>query len=136
MNEISLETLGKSIDVRAMTFEAFRCAIEALQEKPDADLKDNCVIILTNFGQIICKVDDQESVGEIIAKVVLQVRDSTLQKIPPETPVINKCKTLLLKNVVIIPFSNPQLRLNYDVIALFTNQIAGISIGKLPDETT
>ncbi len=135
MNENSLGTLGKSIDVRAMTFEAFRCALKALQEKSDAVLKDNCVIILTNFGQIICKVDEQESVGESIAKAVLQVRDSELQKIPPETPVINECKTLLLKDVVIVPFANPQARLNYGVITLFTDQIAGISIGKLTGET-
>lgn len=130
----SLDTLGKSVDIRALTFESFRYTLKTMQGKPDSVLKDNCVIVLTNFGQIFCKIDDKESIGEIIAKAVLKARDSTLETIEPETPTINECKTLLLKDVVIIPFANPQVRLNYNVITLFTDQIVGLSIGSLPAE--
>ena len=130
----SIEALGKSVDIHALTFDAFQYALKAIQEKPDSVIKDNCIIVLTNFGQIFCKLDDKESIGEIIAKAVLKARDSALKNIEPETPTINECKTLILKNAVIIPFANPQVKINYSVITLFTNQIVGLSIGSLPNE--
>ena len=133
MNEMSIDTFRKSIDIRAVTFDAFRCALTVLQEKPEAAIKENSIIVITNFGEIFCKIDDKESIDELISKTILNTRDSELKKIPPETPVLNKCKTLLLKNVTIIPFANPLARLNHNVITVFTDQIVGFSIGKLPD---
>ena len=130
----SLNTLGKSVDIRALTFESFHCALKTMQGKPDSVLKDNCVIVLTDFGQIFCKISEKESIGEVIIKAVLKARDSALEKIEPETPTINECKTLLLKDVIIIPFANPQVRLNYNIITLFTDHIVGLSIGSLPAE--
>ena len=130
----SIDNLGKSVDIHAITFDAFQYALKAMQGKTDSVLKDNCVIVLTNFGQIFCKLDEKESIGEIIAKAVLQARNSALENIEPETPTINECKTLILKNVVIIPFANPQVKINYNVITLFTDQIVGLSIGSLPSE--
>lgn len=132
MNEISIEAYAKSIDIRALTFEAFRGALTVLQEKSD-ELKSNSIIVITNFGYIFCKIDDNESIDEWISKAILNARDSELEKIPPETPVINRCKTLLLKDVTIVPFTNPLARLNHNVITIFTDQIVGLSIGKLPD---
>jgi hypothetical protein len=133
MSENSIETLGKSIDVRAITFEAFKTASKVLQKNTSVTINDNRVIIITNFGQIFCDVEDKESIGETIAQIVLKVRDKELEKLPSKTSVINECKTLLLKDVTIIPFSNPQVRLNYGMITLFTDQIVGLSIGSLPD---
>ena len=130
----SIDTLGKSVDIHALTFDALQCALKTMQGKPDSVLKDNCVIVLTNFGQIFCKLDDKKSIGEIIAKAVLQARDSVLKNIEPETPTINECKTLILKDAIIIPFANPQVKINYNVITLFTDQIVGLSIGSLPSE--
>lgn len=132
MSEISIDTYAKSIDIRALTFEAFRGAVTVLQEKSD-ELKANSIIVITNFGHIFCKFDDNESIDEWISKTILNIRNSELKKIPPETPVVNQCKTLLLKNVTIIPFANPQASFNHNVITIFTDQIVGFSIGKLPD---
>lgn len=132
MNEVSIDAYAKSIDIRALTFEAFRGALTVLQEKSD-ELKSNSIIVITNFGYIFCKIDDNESIDEWISKTILNARDSELKKIPPETPVINRCKTLFLKNVTIVPFANPLARLNHNVITIFTDQIVGLSIGKLPD---
>lgn len=94
-------------------------------------IQGNQVVVLTNFGQIICDLDSKESIGEIIAKNILQARDSAIKKFSPDTSLGGDSEMLLLKNVVIIPFSNPQVRLNYNVITIFANQIVGFSIGKL-----
>lgn len=131
MSENSSVFSSKNMNVRVFTFEAFRLALKALQENADMGIQGNQVVVLTNFGQIICDLDSKESIGEIIAKNILQARDSAIKKFSPDTSLGGDSEMLLLKNVVIIPFSNPQVRLNYNVITIFANQIVGFSIGKL-----
>ena len=131
MSENSSVLPRNNIDVRLFTFEAFRLALKALQENSDLGIQGNQVIVLTNFGQIICDLDSKESIGEIIAKNILRARDSAIKNFSPETSLDCNNEMLLLKNVVIIPFSNPQVRLNYNVITVFADQIVGFSIGKL-----
>lgn len=131
MSENSSVFSSKNMNVRVFTFEAFRLALKALQENADMGIQGNQVVVLTNFGQIICDLDSKESIGEIIAKNILQARDSAIKKFSHDTSLGGDSEMLLLKNVVIIPFSNPQVRLNYNVITIFANQIVGFSIGKL-----
>lgn len=38
-------------------------------------------------------------------------------------------KTLILKNAQVMPFACPQQILNFEVLAVFTNQIVGVTIG-------
>ena len=130
MSDSSSVSLNKCASVRTFTFEAFRLALSALQKNPDIGMHDNKVIILTNFGQIICGTDDKESIGEMIAKNILQARDTAINNFS-EMATDNDDEMLLLKNVVIIPFANPQVRLNYNVVTIFVDQIVGFSIGNL-----
>ena len=126
--------MEKNVNMRAVTFLAFREALRILQSEEGKYhvLKDNRLIILTDFGQIFCNVDNDtpDSLGKFLANTVLNIRDKSLEGLSSEVSVTDDCELLVLENVVVVPFANPQVRLNYNVLTLFADQIVGISFGK------
>lgn len=126
--------MEQKVDMREVTFLAFRTALQTLQDDKEKQLipKDCHLVILTNFGQILYRVDEDKSgsIGKELANIILKIRDSTLEQIPPDMTVTNDCKMLVLENVTVVPFANPQASLTYSVLTLFTDEIVGITFGK------
>lgn len=136
MDKSLLDTLEERIDTKANTVFTFHRFLEEFQEKENDFLKleGNQLIIITNFGQITCDLlltdSKDQSTAELIANQVLEARDNNFKDLPLDTPIISNCKTILLKNVVITPFSNPSAAFRYAVLTLFTDQIVGVTVGK------
>lgn len=108
--------------------------------------KNTSVSVMTNFGLVSGRVMlfDNESEKEIIdtrdfgslfyletVKSVDKVMANLEDKIGPETiKVINQTGRLMLADVTITPFANPQNKYKLARLLLFTDQIVGITFGE------
>ncbi len=140
MEKTLLDTLGDRIDTRVGVIAALQTLLTTFQNNSSEDKKPfsldgNKLIIITNFASIACEIitdntNDQElTTAQLIVNTVLKANDELYKTFPPDTPIINNSKTLILRNAQIIPFACPQKILNYEVFTIFTDQIVGVTIG-------
>ena len=140
MEKNLLDVLKNRIDTKVGTITALDLAVKAFksansESKVPFSLDGNRLIIITNFANISCELinpaDDvkDSSTSQTIFKTAMTSTDEIYETLSPDTIVINNSKTLLLKKAQVIPFACPQQTLNYEVLAIFTDQIVGVTIG-------
>ena len=140
MEKTLLDVLKNRIDTKtgvittlALTLKTFKSANP--ESKAPFSLDGNRLIIITNFASIACELitpnDDVKefSKAQVIFKAAMASTDKIYETLSPDALVISNSKTLLLKNAQIVPFASPQQTLNYEVLAIFTDQIVGVTIG-------
>ena len=140
MEKNLLDVLKSRIDTKVGTITALDLAVKAFksansESKVPFSLDGNRLIIITNFANISCELitlnDDEKELSnaQTIFKTITASTEKMYETLPPDTLVINNSKTLLLKNAQVVPFACPQQTLNYEVLAIFTDQIVGVTIG-------
>lgn len=147
MEKTLLDTLKNRVDTKVGVIAALNTTLKALQnikpeEKKPISLDGNKLILITNFANISCEIinlNDEEnkdlSNAQFIIKTALKTTENYYKSFSADTSVINKSQTLVLKNAQVVPFANPQQILNYEVLAIFTDQIAGVTIGSFNRNT-
>lgn len=147
MERTLLDTLKNRVDTKVGVIAALHTTLKALQnikpeEKKPSSLDDHKLIIITNFANISCEIinlNDEEnkdlSNAQFIIKTALKTTDNYYESFSADTTVINKSKTIVLKNAQVVPFANPQQILNYEVLTIFTDQIVGVTIGSFNQNT-
>lgn len=140
MEKNLLDVLKNRIDTKVGTITALDLAVKAFksanpESKVPFSLDGNRLIIITNFANISCELvtlnDDEKELSnaQTIFKTITASTEKMYETLPPDALVINNSKTLLLKNAQVVPFACPQQTLNYEVLAIFTDQIVGVTIG-------
>ncbi|WP_281696816.1 hypothetical protein [Acidaminococcus massiliensis] len=140
MEKNLLDVLKSRIDTKVGTITALDFAVKAFksansESKAPFSLDGNRLIIITNFANISCELinpaDDvkDSSNAQAIFKTITASTEKMYETLPSDALVINNSKTLLLKNAQVVPFACPQQTLNYEVLAIFTDQIVGVTIG-------
>lgn len=140
MEKTLKDVLSDRIDTKVGAIAGLDVAIKAFQndnakEKKPVSLDGNNVIIITNFASIACELiypdaDTKElSTAQLIFKTAFDSSEKIYETFSSDTTIVNNSKTLLLKNAQIVPFACPQHILNYEVLALFTDQIVGVTFG-------
>lgn len=133
-----------SLDLKAFTFECFSTAIEILKsgEIEGISIGENTsVLILTDIGLVEgtimmknpANTNPNERFAHFVMTNTINAFNEQLDKIKSENSalsIINNSDSIILKNVVITPYSNPGSKINLATLILFTDKILGISFGE------
>ncbi|MBQ7199365.1 MAG: hypothetical protein IJS29_08895 [Selenomonadaceae bacterium] len=122
---------NKTVDIRKETVKAFNFILKKMEDE-QVPVGDVQLCIITNFGCITCKLasfeSDDQTNADKIAKLSLKFCDKLLEENATTANVINDCDTLILKDVILMPFANPEKHITYSSMVLFSNQIVGVSL--------
>ena len=123
------------VDIKSVKISA----IGNLLNNPDAALQNNKLMLLTDASLIY---------GTFVNQNDLLSSDSDIELVPHKlsleaskqmfyssqrngNPTINDSVTIILKDVTIMPFSSPNVKINLSALSLFTDQIVGFTYGSL-----
>lgn len=135
--------LKSSIDFKKMTVMTFFDAIERMKKGEIEGVtigSKTALRVITNFGLIEGKAVFLDASGKQSAPVdtlyfaLLQGADILMSDLeaditPENLRTINQTGRLLLKDVIITPFSSPQNKFSLERLLIFTDQIVGITFG-------
>jgi hypothetical protein len=138
----SPEFIDNRIDVKAATVVTLEYVIRSLSEKnkDGASGKQTKFNLLTNFGIVegtiatgrpsADKSERKQFVTEVFLRA-MDIRNDQLQKavdeFEGEPTVVNNTGAILVEDVTITPFANPEHKIEMDHVYLFTDQIAGVT---------
>lgn len=118
------------IDIKAVKLNA----VGTLLNNPETGLSRNKIILVTSASLIYGTFVDQneltvdaKSAELALHKITLDAAKSAFQESPEET--INNSVSIILKNVTIIPFSAPNVKINLATLSVFSDQIVGYTYG-------
>ncbi|AYB39708.1 hypothetical protein [Brevibacillus laterosporus] len=138
------------IDLKIQTLTLFNSAIETMKSEGIAGISlgsDTNVLIITNFGIVSGDIkqirvqensDESEKPGQIVFKMLIETlvksRNTFLSKEEDligheNVRAINDSSFVILENVTVTPFSNPNMKTHLESMILFSDQISGISYG-------
>lgn len=123
------------VDIKSVKISA----IGNLLNNPDAGLQNNRLMLLTDASLIY---------GTFVNQNDLLLSDADIELVPHKlsleaskkmfyssqqngNPTINDSVTIILKDVTIMPFSSPNVKINLSALSLFTDQIVGFTYGSL-----
>lgn len=140
------------IDLRHQTLSLFNSAVETLKSNENDVITigaDTGVLIMTNFGVVSGNIKElgtsEESTeetkpGQLVFKMLLEALLKTRNQYLSEDEesigqenlrVINDSSFVVLENVVVTPFANPNVKTKFESLMLFTDQIVGITFGSV-----
>ncbi|WP_034440340.1 hypothetical protein [Clostridium ihumii] len=132
------------IDLKCLTFDCFCKSIDFLKsgELKNISVGENTtIVILTNFGIMegiplkLSNTKDTPSeilINELIPKI-FEIRNDEIIRLKEKNEnlsLINDTSSILLKDVTIRPYSNPECISHIKYLTLFSDQIVGISFGE------
>jgi|GEM_PF-1378407 len=142
--------LNNRVDLRYHTLTMLNSGIESLKSKENNEISisdDTRVFIMTNFGLIAADIKELgvsdnssenvkpgQKLFQLMLEALLNSRNNYLSEQEEligqgNLRVINDSSFVVLENVTVIPFANPNTKSNLDSLILFTDQIVGISFG-------
>ncbi len=146
MDNKQSKLLTSRIDMKNYTISMFAREIGTTY-KDTSDINNPHQIkpmFLTSFGMIQGELvenhnnsiqEDNRSIIDPMFVPLMKKRNETIaeweQEIGENARLINDCQFMMLKNVVVTPYASPQDHIELDELILFSDQIVGISAGKL-----
>ncbi|RWZ58542.1 hypothetical protein EQV77_06135 [Halobacillus fulvus] len=115
-------------DMKKLDLVVLQAELDELQKNNEKKRK---IKIATPNSFIIADRIDTDAPDEqrlpLLDKALLKSEDTTL-KMLAEGNVVNVHAMIVLNDVKIIPFSNPDLNMEYESFALYTDHIMGITL--------
>ncbi|EJW14776.1 hypothetical protein M5X00_31595 [Paenibacillus alvei] len=154
MSELKIpKSFDYLIDCKGNHVERFSNAIEFLKTSEKFDqYRNSKVVLLTHSTQITGDVfhlddedseDDEFSFAFTSAKSIATATRNTFneaiiehEKTHTEKPISfsNVHKVIHLRNAVVMPLANPANKFNYHYLAVYTDQVVGLSFGEVEIE--
>lgn len=136
------------VDLKSLTFDCIYSAINLVKSgKIEGAIigANTKVFIFTNFGIVegtpipLSSSDNsqEENDDDVLAALyqhLFKVRNDRIRKLESENKnlrLVNDTAALVLKDVILRPYSNLDVRMKIDNMVLFTDQIVGLSFGQL-----
>lgn len=142
--------LENRIDLKSITFSALDASLDVFKSGKIEEIsigKNTRVIILTSFGIVegnpikksITESDTDSpdlvnTFSTTLLDNVFKIRNSEIQKLEtqnPEFKLINDSSAILLSDVSVTPYSNPNAKSNLRYLILFTEDIKALSFGEM-----
>ena len=128
-------TSTNRIDVKSQKLNA----LGKLLNMPEAGLTKNKLILLTDSSMIYGSLVKQEDILSNNVDVQLKPYEVTLQASKNAYSIaqkenintINNSVSIVLKDVTIIPFATPNVKINFSSICVFSDKIVGFTYGNL-----
>lgn len=145
MNKQNPKLLDNRTDLKSLTFQCLSTALDILKSDEIGNISidsDTNVIVVTNFGTVEgTLIDSSKStdnpnknfVNNLLAEV-FEARNGRIIQLENENDqfrLINDTDSLTLENVTITPYANSNNKFNLGELILFSDQIVGLSIGKI-----
>lgn len=125
--------MQNKIDIKAVKLNA----VGTLLNNPEAGLSKNKLILVTDSALIYGVFVDQNTITDkgqntelLLHKVSLEAAKSYSQN--AAEGVMNNSVSIVLKDVTIMPFAAPNVKINLATLSVFSDQIVGYSYGYLP----
>jgi hypothetical protein len=142
--------MDSRVDLKAFTYECFNVAIDVLKsgELENVSLSPNTkVLFLTQFGIVEGTPSKKDSPNNNVKEaftnmLIFKTFEGRNQKIEdmktknPDLTIINDTGSIVLENVVITSYANPDSKFNLGTFVLFTDSIIGISFGETSSESS
>lgn len=135
--------MENSIDLKALTFTSFSEIVNFMKSSKDPVIGPNTsIVLLTNFGivqgtQMEFNATEDDSVNAVMNVIISNTFDlrnkhiSKLENQNEQLKIINDCRSIVLKDVTITTYVNPDSKINLGQLILFSDQIVGMSFGEM-----
>lgn len=122
--------MQNKIDIKAVKLNT----VGTLLNNPETGLSRNKLVLVTSasliYGTFVnqneLSVDDKKA-ELALHKITLEAAKKVFQESPEET--INNSVSIVLKDVTIMPFSAPNVKINLTTLSVFSDQIVGYTYG-------
>lgn len=121
------------IDIKAVKLNT----VGTLLNNPEAGLTKNKLILVTDSALIYGVFVDQNTITDksqntelLLHKVALEAAKNYSQN--AAEGVMNNSVSIVLKDVTIMPFAAPNVKINLATLSVFSDKIVGYSYGYLP----
>ena len=125
--------MQNKIDIKAVKLNA----LGSILNSPEVGLSKNRVVLLTDSSLIYGTYVDQNKIAEdtknaelSLHKIVLDAAKSYSKSATEGT--INSSVSIVLKDVTIMPFAAPNVKINLATLSIFSDQIVGYTYGYPP----
>jgi len=135
--------MTKSIDMKMSLINGFHKMIEVMKSgETQITIDENTTLrILMTFGTIEGNIINEtheeliekEDYASLIYSISIKGVDSNIASFKKEIgeeniKVVNYTERILLSNVTLIPFANPQHKFTYERLLIFSDQIVGVTV--------
>ena len=135
--------MTKSIDMKMSLINGFHKMIEVMKSgETQITIDENTTLrILMTFGTIEGNIINEtheeliekEDYASLIYSISIKGVDSNIASFKKEIgeeniKVVNYTERILLSNVTLIPFANPQTKFTYERLLIFSDQIVGVTV--------
>lgn len=127
--------MSEAFEYKGTHIARFTEAFNALKEEDETSvaLSEAKIVLLTHTANITGEIIDLDeavafSESQLLAATVSRaIRDSIREEHEMNTP--ENAKVIHLKNATVTPFAAPDTKMTYYYLAVYTDQIVGISFG-------
>ncbi len=122
--------MQNKIDIKAVKLNT----VGTLLNNPETGLSRNKLVLVTSasliYGTFVNQNElslDDKKAELALHKITLEAAKKVFQESPEET--INNSVSIVLKDVTIMPFSAPNVKINLTTLSVFSDQIVGYTYG-------
>lgn len=145
MDKQNPKLIDNRTDLKSLTFQCLSSGLDILKSDKTGNISidsETNVIVITNFGTVEGTLIDfnkstdnpNKAFVNALFEKVFEVRNERIIELENENDqfrLINDTDSLTLENVTITPYANSNNKFNLGELILFSDQIVGLSIGKI-----